>query len=70
MYTHTSLILILFTDDNYAAEDFPEETWSQLSKSESEYEPSQESSHDSDQVLVLSLMFCYNFSSSEFLNPR
>ena len=58
--SHRILIFILCTDDNYAAEDFPEETWSQLSKSESEYEPSQESSQDSDQVLDLSLIICTN----------
>ena len=47
----------LFLDTTFCAEDIPEDNWTHLSQSESEYEPSQESVYDSEQVQIMLLYF-------------
>ena len=44
------------SEDSFYAEDIPEESWNQLSQSESEYEPSQQESRDSEQVGIFFLL--------------
>ena len=47
---------LLIAEDSFYAEDIPEESWNQLSQSESEYEPSQQESRDSEQVGIFFLL--------------